>query len=104
METRVRLLLVRGGLPRPEAQHVVRDHAGDFVARLDLAYPEMRLAIEYDGSFHWTQRRADDRRREALRELDWTVLVVSAEDYYQTPELVVMKVRKAVSRATYLAS
>jgi hypothetical protein len=103
METRVRLLLVRAGLPRPLPQHVVLDHVGEFVARLDLAYPERRLAIEYDGSFHWNQRRADDRRREALREVGWTVLVVSADDYYRTPETVIAKVRRALSRSTYIA-
>jgi hypothetical protein len=103
METRVRLLLVRAGLPRPPAQHVVLDHFGEFVARLDLAYPERLLAIEYDGSFHWAQRRADDRRRDALRELGWTVLVFSAEDYYRTPDAIIAKVRRALSRSTYIA-
>ena len=48
METRTRLVLVDGGLPRPVAQFVVYDADGCFVARLDLAYPEVRVAIEYD--------------------------------------------------------
>jgi hypothetical protein len=82
METRVRVSIVEAGLPVPVSQYNVFGPDGVFVARLDLAYPELRLAIEYDGAFHWQQRRADDRRRSRLRELGWTVLVYSAEDYY----------------------
>lgn len=98
METRVRILLTSAGLPRPVAQHEVLDHAGAVVARLDLAYPDEHVAVEYDGTFHWDQRRADDRRRDALRALGWTVVVVSAEDYYQSPEVIVGTVRRALAR------
>ncbi|HVW81315.1 MAG TPA: 16S rRNA (uracil(1498)-N(3))-methyltransferase [Mycobacteriales bacterium] len=50
METRLRLLLVRNGLPRPVSQFEVRRLDGRFVARLDLAYPDHLVAVEYDGS------------------------------------------------------
>ncbi len=98
METRVRVLLVTNGLPRPASQWVVNDPTGHFVARLDLAYPDRRLAIEYDGSLHWAQRRADDRRRDALRRLGWEVVVVSADDYYREPGALVANVRGALAR------
>lgn len=94
METRLRFLLVAAGLPRPIAQHVVRDAAGLFVARLDLAYLGCRLAIEYDGAFHWEQRREDDRRRDAVRALGWTVLVVSAADLLGPAHGVIDRVRR----------
>jgi very-short-patch-repair endonuclease len=93
MESRLRYLLVAAGLPRPTAQHVVRDAAGNFVARLDLAYPGCRLAIEYDGAFHWEQRREDDRRRDGVRARGWTVLVVSGSDLRGRGEAVVERVR-----------
>ena len=48
-ETRLRLLLHRSVLPRPVAQFVVRDAAG-FVARVDFAWPEARVVVEYEGS------------------------------------------------------
>jgi very-short-patch-repair endonuclease len=99
METRLRHLLVSAGLPRPAAQHVLKDAAGDFVARLDLAYVGVRLAIEYDGTWHFEQRRADDRRRDAIRELDWKILVYSAEDYNDAPGRIVEQVRGALRRA-----
>jgi very-short-patch-repair endonuclease len=85
METRLRVVLIDGGLPRPKPQHVVRTPSGAFVGRLDFAYPEVELAIEYDGADHWKQRREDDRRRTAVRELGWEVLVYSADDVYKTP-------------------
>ncbi len=50
METRLRLLLVLGGLPFPRGQVSLRDDSGLFLARPDLYYPDARLAIEYDGA------------------------------------------------------
>jgi hypothetical protein len=98
METRVRLLIVLAGLPRPIAQLVIFDGAGRFVARADLGYEEKRLLVEYDGAFHWEQRRADDRRRDALRRLGWTVLVFSREDYYQWPQRIVSEIARALAK------
>lgn len=98
-ETRLRHLLVGAGLPRPTAQYVVRDTAGDFVARLDLAYPGIKLAIEYDGAFHWEQRREDDRRRDRLRALGWTVIVISGSDLDGAPQRVLAQVRAALNKA-----
>jgi very-short-patch-repair endonuclease len=99
METRLRLLLVRAGFTAVQPQFVVRDAAGRFVARLDLAFPDARVAVEYDGAWHWQQRRHDDRRRDAVRALGWTVIVVSAEDYYRTPDDVLRRVRLALAHA-----
>jgi hypothetical protein len=65
METRLRLLLLRAGLPCPQPQWEVRDDMGKFVARLDFAWPAQRAAIEYDGAesqMTTTQRRARSSR------------------------------------------
>jgi hypothetical protein len=103
METRLRLLLVLAGLPPPEPQLIVRDLEQNFVARADLGYPAELLIIEYDGAWHWKQRRADDRRRDAMRELRWEVIVVSSDDFYETPAAVVAKVRRALAGRAGLA-
>ena len=100
METRVRLRLVAGGLPRPEAQWGVRNAGGGFVARLDLAYPAKKVAVEYDGAWHWKQRRRDDRRRDAARKLGWTVIVVSADDLFGDLDLLLADVRDALSTSS----
>jgi very-short-patch-repair endonuclease len=98
METRLRLLIVLAGLPTPVPQHVVLDAAGRFVARLDLAYPEDRLGIGYDGDHHrerstWT---ADLQRHNRLRLLGWTVLRFSAADVLGNPDKVLAQIRAAL--------
>jgi very-short-patch-repair endonuclease len=99
MESRLRMLLIRSGLGVPVAQFEVLTPAGGLVARADFAYPERRVIVEYDGALHWEQRRADDRRRDAMRALGWTVLVASRSDYYEAPELFVAQVRRAIAAA-----
>lgn len=98
-ETRLRVRLVEFGLPRPVAQWEVRSPSGSFVARLDLAYPDRQVAVEYDGAWYWQQRRADDRRRDALRALGWVVIVVSAEDL-RDAAAVAARVRSALRQAS----
>lgn len=80
-ESRLRLILVTGGLPRPVAQHEVCD-GRRFVARLDLAYPQARLGIEYDGALHRSPaaQRNDARRLNDLRACGWTTLRFTAAD------------------------
>lgn len=53
-ETRTRLVLIDAGLPRPETQIMVYDEYGEFVARVDMGYRDLRVGIEYDGPQHWT--------------------------------------------------
>lgn len=47
-ETETRLLIVEAGLPEPVVQFEVHA-AGSFVARVDLAYPELKIALVLDG-------------------------------------------------------
>jgi very-short-patch-repair endonuclease len=97
METRLRLVLVEGGLLRPEAQWEIKNALGVVLWRLDLAYPAEMVAVEYDGAWHFKQRRDDDRRRAALRALGWDVHVFDADDVYGKPEAVVREVRSALT-------
>jgi very-short-patch-repair endonuclease len=60
-ETRLRLLLHGSKLPRPVAQFSVYDDVG-FVARVDFAWPEQRVAVEYEGRWHGERQHvATDR-------------------------------------------
>ncbi len=87
-ETRLRLLLHRSALPRPVAQYVVRTSEGS--ARVDFAWPDARLAVEYEGRWHGERQNvARDRRRlNRLSAAGWTVLFVTAEDLADPVRLV----------------
>jgi very-short-patch-repair endonuclease len=95
METRLRLLLVLAGLPQPVVQHPV---AGGW-AWLDLAYPQARLGVEYDGRYHLDpgQFSRDLRRRDRLAELGWRVIPVTSVDVYRRPKQTVDRVRRALT-------
>lgn len=100
MESRLRVVLTAEGLAPPAVQHVVTDSTGAFVARVDLAYPEQRVVVEYDGDHHRdpAQWRRDLRRRERVEALGWVVLVVTAADLLAAPAEVAARVRRALAR------
>lgn len=95
-ETRLRLLLLRSGLPMPVAQYRVTAQ-GRFVARVDFGYPEQRLAIEYDGVWHGrAQQVGPDRARlNRLLAAGWRVVFVTAVDLWH-PEQVVLRIAAAL--------
>lgn len=100
METLLRLEIVLDGLPEPVVQYEVR--AGRFLARLDLAYPRIRLALEYDGDHHRERSvfRRDAVRLNQLRLLGWTVLRFTADDLLRNPGRMLAQIRAAVHSLT----
>ena len=69
MESRMVDVIRRHGLPTPVLQFEVRDERGHFVARVDAAYPEHRVAIEYDSKQEHTGEQAlqrDSSRRNRI--------------------------------------
>ena len=99
-ESRLRVLLTLAGLVAVP-QYTVRDRDGRFVARVDLAFPEQRVAVEYDGAWHGDpgQLTRDRRRLNALVAAGWTVLHVTAADL-RLPEDLVARVTALLGRAT----
>ncbi|AYF76441.1 hypothetical protein D7D52_24405 [Nocardia yunnanensis] len=80
-ETRTRLLLMRAGFPRPTTQIPVYRPDGRFVARLDMGWPQWKVAVEYDGAQHWTDRSQytkDIDRHADLHTLGWTLIRAAA--------------------------
>lgn len=98
METRLRMMLVMAGLPRPQVQTTLRDESGVFIARPDLYYPIHRLAIEYDGATHKDSIVADSRRQNRLLESGYRVLRFTAADVLANPSSVITLVRRAIAR------
>lgn len=99
-ETLLRLLLVRSGLPEPHVNVVVEDAGGRFIARVDLAYPERRVAVEYDGDHHRTSTRQYDHdigRFDRLHESGWRVVRVRASGLFRSPAETVARVERALA-------
>lgn len=99
MESRLRWLMLRAGLSRPQVQPRLHDADGRFVARADLYYPAARLVIEYDGGNHRDRLHEDDRRQNLLIGSGFSVLRFTADDVYNRPDTVVAQVRSALSAA-----
>jgi hypothetical protein len=98
METRLRLLLIDAGAPPPVAQYEVHDGAGRLVGRVDLAYPQWRIAIEYEGDHHRerAQFRRDIGRINDLHGQGWLVLRFTADGVLRHPGRVVRHVARAI--------
>jgi len=82
-ETRLRLLILRAGLPAPIAQYTVRQE-GRWLARVDFAWPDQRVVVEYEGLWHGERQHvgADRRRLNRLTAPGWTVVFVTAADLH----------------------
>jgi hypothetical protein len=107
-ESRLRMLIVLGGLPEPQPNHILRHHDGEWARRLDLSYPALKVIVEYDGRHH-TRIRAnwvnDIKRREALERDGWRFVIVTAEGIYETPLETLERVRLALTeRGCHLRS
>jgi hypothetical protein len=101
MESEARLVMIDGGLPTPALQYEVVDLTGR-TWRLDFAWPEYRLAAEYDG-VDWhsgpTAFFRDRRRSAALGDLGWGVVPIVAEDVRRWPSQLVRRIETRLQRA-----
>jgi hypothetical protein len=82
-ETRLRLLIVRAGFPRPQTQLRVYDQYGALIGEVDMGWRELKIAVEYEGDHHRTSRRVfhkDIKRVDALLEQGWIVIRVTSVD------------------------
>src|SRR4051794_9982394 len=82
-ETRVRLLLVRAGIPEPLLNHRIYDAFGRYLGKGDLVWRSHKVVLEYEGAQHGLdvgQFRYDVERYERFRDAGWTVIRVTADD------------------------
>jgi very-short-patch-repair endonuclease len=93
MESRLRVVLVLGGLPKPKVQVPIHDREGRFVGRPDLYYEEAMLGIEFDGGVHRNALVVDNRRQNALLNAGVRLLRFTSADVMRQPASVVRQVR-----------
>lgn len=97
-EQRLLRLIVRLGLPRPVTQYEIRDDDGHVVARVDFAYPDLKIAIEYDSYAHHVGKAAlvrDGARRNAIVSLGWLPITATAADLRDGGRRLAVDVRRA---------
>jgi very-short-patch-repair endonuclease len=97
METRLRMVLELGGLPRPRAQVSLYDSRGQFLGRPDLYYPDHCLGLEYDGGIHRSSLAEDNRRQNRLLGAGIRLLRFTAGDVLQNPDSITTQVRAILS-------
>jgi hypothetical protein len=100
-ETLLRLMIVRGGLPEPAVNAVIRNRFGAPIAHGDLVYEHARVLIEYDGTGHWDNARqfaVDIRRLDEVMEEGWRVIRVDKALMAQTATLL-GKIRTALEQS-----
>ncbi|MEU7945239.1 DUF559 domain-containing protein [Micromonospora taraxaci] len=96
-ESQLRVRLVLGGLPRPVTQHPIRLPTG-LVLHPDLAWPDFRVAVEYDGRWHADpeQLHRDRRRLNLLVGAGWLVLHVTSRRLQKEFPAVLSEIRSAL--------
>jgi very-short-patch-repair endonuclease len=99
MESVLRWLLYEAELPAPELQYRVLDADGRFLGRADLAWPDRKVLVEFDGDGHRARDVfVDDlRRQNRLVNAGWLILRFSSADVLGRPESVIDDIRSALS-------
>ena len=100
METALRLLLLRHGLPEPELNQNLFDDRGRWIGRFDMVYRDARVIVEYDGDQHrtsTTQYERDISRIDRAFAAKWTVVRVRARGIHVEPMNTVRRVREALN-------
>ena len=97
MESETRLVLLDAGFVTLEPQYPVLDGDGLPKFHVDLAFPDAKVAIEYDGDDFHTGRlavRRDKARIGWLQDNGWLVIVATADDIRRWPHLFIARVAK----------
>ncbi len=105
-ETKLRLTLVRAGLPEPELAVEIFAADGTFIARLDQVFPRYRVAVEYDGRQHASDARQFQRdadRWDAIRAAGWDhVRILSHHLDVDGGRAAIEEVRAALGRGGWI--
>jgi very-short-patch-repair endonuclease len=100
METRLRMIIEQGGLPRPRVQWAVQDVAARTVVWLDLAWPEHLVGVEYEGRGHTAPVEVlrDAGRYTRLVDRGWRIYRYTKYDVYNDLGRIVAELTRALGR------
>lgn len=101
-EIRLARLITRLGFPRPDRQVAVHADSGEWIAQVDLAYPELCIAIEADSETWHTGDRSFHRDRKRWNNITvaagWELLLFTFEHYRSDHEHIRRSLRAAIIR------
>lgn len=100
MESRTRLRCIDAELPAPTPQVVVRFRGVE--RRLDLAWPQWRIGLDYDSTQWHTGIDAatrDNPRHNWLADQGWQMFYATSAQVYRGPEQFTEPIRRAITRA-----
>ena len=101
-ESWIRILIIQHGFPLPEVNFALLSPGGREIYRLDLAWPELRIALEYDGhAAHVGREEHDAAREDDLRHRGWIVVRARAADLVD-PTRFMGELRAAFARRGYV--
>jgi Protein of unknown function (DUF559) len=103
LETIARRLFRRSSVPTPIKQYPVTE-SGQFLGRVDFAYPDYKIAIEVVGwDFHSGKRgwKRDLRRRTSLESRGWMVLEFTWDEVVNQPDFVIETIRRALTSRSF---
>jgi very-short-patch-repair endonuclease len=99
LESRLFRVIKKAGLPLPVRQFKV-EHRGELIARVDFAYPDLKVAIEADGyAWHHGKQRweRDLQRRNLLESNGWRVLNITWDGLRSRPQEVLELIQLTAS-------
>lgn len=98
-ETRLRLMLIRAGLPKPTPQLKIFNEYGAKIATADLGYEKQKVAIFYDSELHREKSNweFDNWVNAQLAELGWERFRVTAQ-MMRNPGTLLRQIGSAIVR------
>jgi hypothetical protein len=105
-ELRLLRMIEAHGFPTPVPQYEIRNKDGRLVARVDFAYPDLKIAIEYDSYAHHTGTDAHDRdgaRRNAIVGLEWKPITATPADLRNGGNRLASELRRVRAQQTGVA-
>lgn len=100
-ESWCRLIIVDAGLPEPEIDVDVYGRDGSFIGCVDLAYPSLKIALEYEGDHHRTspeQWQRDLEKHDRLVAEGWRVIRISRAHIFTAPNEFIRRLSRALEQ------
>lgn len=101
MESEARLVMIDRGLPHPELQYEIHGADGE-LWRVDFAWPEARVAAEYE-SVDWHAGRfemlRDKARFAGVQEAGWTLIPIVVDDVRRYPDRLANRIGSHLTRS-----